>query len=60
MADMEPYLRGRRDHALGIPRCQNPYEDDPDTYGTTAWESWFEGWDDAESWRALRSEVPFE
>ena len=45
--DEEPYLRGRADYARGVPCDQNPYGSDPETYGTTYWESWFEGWDDA-------------
>jgi hypothetical protein len=46
--DPDPYLRGIADHAAGVPRHKNPYEDDPETYGSTYWESWFEGWDAAE------------
>jgi hypothetical protein len=43
----EPYLRGRADYARDLMRYQNPYEDTPEPYGTTYWESWFDGWDDA-------------
>jgi hypothetical protein len=46
--DNEPYLRGRSDYAQDIPRYQNPYEDSTDYYGTTFWEAWLEGWDDAD------------
>jgi hypothetical protein len=45
IVDLDPYLRGRSDFERGIPRHMNPYE--TSDYGTTLWESWFEGWDDA-------------
>jgi hypothetical protein len=47
MKEYDAYHRGRTDHALGVPRNANPYDDHPD-YGTQDWEIWFEGWDDAE------------
>ncbi len=43
--DNEPYERGRLDYAKGILRERNPY--DEGFYGTTFWEAWFDGWDDA-------------
>jgi hypothetical protein len=43
--DFEPYARGRQDFAADVPRECNPY--DKGHYGTTFWEAWFEGWDDA-------------
>ncbi len=43
--DNDPYLRGHCDYENGIERQQNPYEDLH--YGTTFWEAWFDGWDDA-------------
>lgn len=59
LEDEEPYFKGRADFARGLLRPQNPYENDPDTYATTYWESWFDGWDDAhneqqESGKSLR------
>ena len=50
MSAEEAYKRGRTDHALGVPRNANPYDDAPD-YGTQDWEIWSEGWDDAEEER---------
>jgi hypothetical protein len=43
--DDEPYRRGREDFVCGLPRHLNPY--DSGAYGTTMWEAWFDGWDDA-------------
>jgi hypothetical protein len=43
--NFEPYERGRRDFAAGVPRECNPY--DEAYYGTTFWESWLDGWDAA-------------
>jgi hypothetical protein len=43
--DPDPYLRGIEDFARGVPRHENPF--DGADYGTTLWESWFDGWDDA-------------
>ena len=45
--DNDPYLLGRSDYERGLDRDMNPYEDAGEYYGTTFWESWFEGWDDA-------------
>ena len=47
MGGIEPYVRGKNDYARGLSRVDNPYEDE--MYGTTEWESWFEGWDAAET-----------
>jgi hypothetical protein len=55
MEGIDPYLQGKADHARGVPRRMNPYEDDPKGYGTELWESWFEGWDDAEDEKATIS-----
>lgn len=44
--DNDPYLRGRREFEEGAPRNCNPYG--ADFYGTTYWEAWLEGWDDAQ------------
>jgi hypothetical protein len=41
----DPYFRGIEDFAGGVPRHMNPF--DETDYGTTLWESWFDGWDDA-------------
>jgi hypothetical protein len=43
--DSDPYLRGMDDFARSVPRHMNPF--DLTDYGTTLWESWFDGWDDA-------------
>ena len=43
--DNDSYQRGREDYAKGIVREHNPY--DEAFYGTTFWEEWFDGWDDA-------------
>lgn len=45
--DNDPYLRGMSDWKSGVPRQDNPYDDA--FYGTTFWEAWFDGWDDAEA-----------
>jgi hypothetical protein len=47
--NFEPYERGRRDFEANVPRECNPY--DYADYGTTFWEAWFEGWDDASNER---------
>lgn len=43
----EPYSRGRADYERDVLRYQNPYEENHEVYGTTYWEAWFDGWDDA-------------
>jgi hypothetical protein len=43
--DNDPHMRGRLDYTNSVLREQNPYDDA--FYGTTFWEAWFEGWDDA-------------
>lgn len=56
MDGIEPYVRGKNDHTRGVLRRENPY--DLDMYGTTQWESWFEGWDEAEAERRSAMEAP--
>lgn len=43
--DDDPYRRGQEDFVRGLLRHMNPY--DSSAYGTTMWEAWFDGWDDA-------------
>ena len=47
MDGIEPYVRGKNDHARGLKLVENPYEDEK--HGTTEWESWYEGWDQADA-----------
>jgi len=54
----EPYENGIEAYKRGVPRCHNPYEDNPELYGTTFWESWFDGWDDAEEEAKSHNESP--
>jgi hypothetical protein len=43
--DPDPYRLGIEGFARGVPRHVNPF--DETDYGTTLWEAWFDGWDDA-------------
>jgi len=43
--DGDPYEKGRQDFEAGLSRDSNPF--DASQYGTTFWEAWFDGWDDA-------------
>jgi len=54
--DNEPYLRGCQAFEAGMQRHENPYEDD--YYGTTFWEAWFDGWDDANDANLSQIESP--
>jgi hypothetical protein len=45
----EPYQKGFEAYRRGVARHINPYEYNPELYGSTFWEAWFEGWDDAKN-----------
>jgi hypothetical protein len=49
LLDDDPYCLGRIAFDCGVPRYDNPYDESPELYGTTYWEAWFDGWDEAAS-----------